>query len=167
MTTFYVGIGSNLEPVKHIKKALGILEGRFGELQRSPIYQNPAVGFEGPDFLNMVIAFESDTVVIELPALLQNIEAQVGLAPEQKRKFRSRIIDIDLLLADNIVYKDQNLTLPRPGICQFAFILKPLLDLCPDLSDPKTKQPYSTAMNQLAQEYDISKLQRIVFSEEK
>ncbi len=166
MTTYYVGIGSNLEPVKHIKAAIKVLEKRFGDLQRSPVYQNPAVGFEGPDFLNMVVAFESNLPVIEIPGVLQIIEAEVGLAPEEKRKYRSRIIDLDLLLADDIVYKDEFLTLPRPGITQFAFILKPLLDINPQLIDPKTKQPYNIAYDLLAEEYDISKLQRIVFSEE-
>ncbi len=166
MTTYYIGIGSNLEPVKNIKSALKILEKRFGELQRSPVYQNPAVGFEGPDFLNMVVAFKSDIPVIEIPGLLQYIEAEVGLAPEEKRKYRSRIIDLDLLLADEIVYKDDSLTIPRPGITQFAFILKPLLDINPTLIDPKTQKPYSIAMDLLAEEYDITKLQRIVFSEE-
>lgn len=166
MTTVYIGIGSNLEPVKHIKAALRLLEQHFGQLTKSPIYQNPAVGFEGPDFLNMVVAFESDLSFDQIPTLLQQVEAEVGLATEQKRKYRSRIIDLDLLLVGNTVFKDETITLPRPGITQFAFILKPLTDIAPNLIDPKTQIQYKESMELLESEYDMQQLQQIIFSGE-
>ncbi len=166
MATIYIGIGSNIEPVKHVKQALTFLAQEFGDLQKSPVYQNPAVGFEGSDFLNMVVAAETDLPFIELPQILQKIEAKVGLAPEQKRKYRSRIIDLDLLLAGDAVYKDEDLIIPRPGITQFAFILRPLLDITPGLIDPKTKIPYKESMLLLENEYDMQQLQKIIFSDE-
>ena len=51
------------------------LADRYGLLRLSPVYRNPAVGFEGDDFLNAVIAFRTEAPVTDIAAALGEIEA--------------------------------------------------------------------------------------------
>ena len=60
MTTIYLGLGSNVDPQRNLRFGLDELRRRFGELVISPTYQSAAVGFSGDDFLNLVVAAESD-----------------------------------------------------------------------------------------------------------
>ena len=49
--------GSNIEPLANLEAACGALRQHYGELELSPLYQSPAAGFSGPDFLNLVVSF--------------------------------------------------------------------------------------------------------------
>jgi len=51
MTRVLVAAGSNVEPIEHLRRALDALERDFAPLQVSGAYANPAVGFEGDDFV--------------------------------------------------------------------------------------------------------------------
>ena len=53
MTEIYVGVGSNMEPERHLRDALAAMAEAFGVLRLSPVYRNSPVGFDGDDFLNM------------------------------------------------------------------------------------------------------------------
>ncbi len=48
-----------------------------------------------------------------------------------------RIIDLDLLLYDELELSSEELTLPHPGILERDFVLLPLIDLNPGLSQPQ------------------------------
>src|SRR5690606_5650003 len=56
----YLSLGSNLSPERNLRMAVAALRERFGELEVSPVYRTAAVGFEGPDFLNAIVAIDSD-----------------------------------------------------------------------------------------------------------
>lgn len=161
MRTFYLGIGSNIDPEANIKQALKLLELEFGPLKKSAIYKNPAVGFSGPNFLNMVVAFEADLSFFQLQSILQQIETKIGLTPENKQKFTSRIIDIDLLLAGKIIFYSEDLNIPRQGITQYPFILKPLLDITPDLINPLNDQPYREIWSKICNTPNAHKMEKV------
>ena len=55
-----LSLGSNVEPLPHLQHAVAALRGRFGPLRVSPAYRTPAVGFDGPDFLNAAVALHTD-----------------------------------------------------------------------------------------------------------
>ena len=59
MAKIYLGIGSNVEPEKHLRLGIRELGERFGVLELSNVYRSKAVGFEGDDFLNLVVGLES------------------------------------------------------------------------------------------------------------
>ena len=61
MVDVYISGGSNIEAAANIQKAVASLRVEFGELQLSRVYRSPAVGFDGDDFLNLVVGFEEDT----------------------------------------------------------------------------------------------------------
>ena len=138
-STVYIGIGSNLgEPVEQIRRARDAL----AELPKtrlvgiSPLYRNPALGpGEQPDYVNAVAAIETRLAPHALLDALQAIEANQGRTRGAIR-WQPRTVDLDLLVYGDRAIRDRRLTVPHPHIHQRAFVLKPLLDLAPDLDVP-------------------------------
>ena len=141
MTAVFVGIGSNVEPEQHVRAAVRWLRQRFGTLQISPVYRNPAVGFKGDDFLNLAVAFETGSGVTEVHAALDAIELQCGRIRGGPR-FAPRMLDLDLLLYGALV-AESPLRLPRPEILEYAYVLKPLADLASARPHPVTGRSFA------------------------
>ena len=131
----YVGVGSNIEPEKNIRGGLAALTRRFGALTLSPVYEARAIGFAGDDFFNLVAAFDTGKTVAELKNDLCRIEFEHGRRREEDR-FSARTLDLDLLLYGDLVSGRHRV--PRADITKYAFVLKPLFDLAPDLVHPQT-----------------------------
>lgn len=137
MSKAYLSLGSNQDPERHLRQALGELRARFGELVASPAYRTPAVGFEGPDFLNCAAIVETDLGIVELDAWLHALEDAHGRRRDVPR-FSSRPLDIDIVFFDELVFRGPgNLQVPRPEL-QHAFVLKPLADIAPAFRDPSS-----------------------------
>lgn len=130
MALVYISLGSNINPGQNIKNAEQALQQVYGELNYSPVYETEAVGFDGDNFYNSVVSFETKDSVQKVAQQLKDIEDQNGRDRTQV-KFSSRIIDLDLLLYDDLVLKELNIHIPREEILYHAFVLKPLVDLAP------------------------------------
>lgn len=141
MALVYLGIGSNIEPLQNLAHGLSCLRERFQVLAESPWYQSPARGFVGPDFINLVVAIEFAGELLELAEKIKQLEKDCG-RPENAQKYSSRTLDIDILLFANLAGEFAGITLPRTDISQCAYVLKPLLDIAPDLKHPVNQQPY-------------------------
>ena len=140
METVYLGMGSNLgDRLKSLELAmekLGLLLGN--QLKKvSSIIENPPLSggpVQGP-FLNLVVALETELQPLELLHLIQQIENEGG---RQRQVFWGpRTIDIDILFYGNKVINSPELTVPHPEIYNRAFVILPLLELSPQLIDPK------------------------------
>lgn len=140
MVRAYVGIGSNVEPERHILMAVQALRGRFGAVTLSPIYKNQAVGFEGDDFLNGVIGLDTDLEVPRLKAALDEVEMACGRQRGAAR-FAPRTLDLDLLLYGDKV--DAAAKLPRGDVLRYAFVLKPLADIAAAERHPISGKTYA------------------------
>lgn len=138
MTRVFVGIGSNIDPENNFSQAFTLLEKHFSPINISPIYQCQAVGFEGDLFLNAVIEFHSDQPLERVASQLHAIERQFDRY-KQSPKYRSRKLDLDLLLFGDLILHDEQYEIPRSDITKFAFVLKPLADLAPQLTHPQLK----------------------------
>ena len=141
MPEIFVGIGSNLDPERQIRAALVALGARFGELRISTTYRNPAVGFDGDDFLNLVVAFETTQAVGKVAAGLNDVETACGRDRGTER-FTARTLDLDLLLYGDLVSERPGLCLPREEILDRAFVLKPLAELAGDRIHPVEHQTF-------------------------
>jgi 2-amino-4-hydroxy-6-hydroxymethyldihydropteridine diphosphokinase len=111
----YLGLGSNIDAEKNLRLAVGELRRLYGELTLSPVYKSAPVGFQGPDFLNLVVALETDAAPMEV---IDQIERIHGLAGRSRGpdKFSSRPLDIDLLLHGDMIEPAPPLRLPRRDI---------------------------------------------------
>lgn len=135
MGTAYLSLGSNLDAEANLRSAIAALRARFGAVRVSPVYRTPAVGFDGPDFLNCAAIVDSDLDVYALNAWLHALEDAHGRRRDGPR-LSSRSLDIDIVFYGDLVLKGPgNLELPRPEL-KHAFVLKPLADLAPDFRDP-------------------------------
>jgi 2-amino-4-hydroxy-6-hydroxymethyldihydropteridine diphosphokinase len=103
----------------------------------SAVYQTPAIGFEGDDFLNCVLLLQSNLSPRKLLDQLLNIEKKMGRERSKTRTFTSRNIDIDILLMDDLVKDVKTLKIPHPEIQNRKFVLQPLAELNSQLVHPK------------------------------
>lgn len=143
----YVAVGSNIDPAENIRVALRRLRERFGELTVSPVYRNRAEGFEGDDFLNLVVGFDTREEPTEIVAELERLHREAGRV-RGAEAFSSRTLDLDLLLCGDEVV--EALKIPRPDITRYAFVLRPLADIAPELRHPVTGK----TMAQLWRDFD-------------
>ncbi|MET1162697.1 MAG: 2-amino-4-hydroxy-6-hydroxymethyldihydropteridine diphosphokinase [Pseudoxanthomonas sp.] len=131
----YLSLGSNVRPEENLESALRALRERFGPLAVSPLYRTPAIGFDGPDFLNAAAVVDSDLDVHALNDWLHALEDAHGRDRSGPR-FGDRTLDVDIVFYDALVTEGSgNLRLPRPEL-RHAFVLKPLADIAPDFVDP-------------------------------
>jgi 2-amino-4-hydroxy-6-hydroxymethyldihydropteridine diphosphokinase len=137
MARVYVGLGSNIDPERNLRVGVAELRERFGALTLSPTYQSASVGFDGDDFLNLVVGFDSELAPTKIVAQLEDIH-QVAGRVRAEEKFLSRTLDIDLLLVDDLVIDGPPTRLPRTDVLDCAFVLKPMVDIAPDLVHPET-----------------------------
>lgn len=135
MVEVYVAAGSNVEPVRNLCKALAAFDAAFGPLRISPAYRNKAVGFEGEDFINLVVGFETVAPVAEVRRKLQEIEAACDRPPSAP-KWAPRTMDLDILLHGQAVSSEPGLVLPRPDLVRRPYMLKPMVDVAPDVLHP-------------------------------
>ncbi|MFT5656789.1 MAG: 2-amino-4-hydroxy-6-hydroxymethyldihydropteridine diphosphokinase [Gammaproteobacteria bacterium] len=145
----YVGIGSNVDAQHNIKQVLEALAAAFGELVVSPVYQSAAVGFDGDDFLNLVVKFNTRLDVTEVADRFRAIEDALGRDRSQPR-FSKRPVDLDILLYGDLQINQKGLQIPRDEILESPFVLKPLCDLAPDLLHPQQKQSYQALWQAMA-----------------
>jgi len=139
MPEAFVGCGSNIEPARHLAWALDALEQRFGPLRRSGVYQSAAFGFDGPDFLNLVVSFETEASAATVEAVLSELENARGRGRDDRSG--SRTLDLDLLLYGERV--DPALRLPRIDILRYPFVLVPLAELAPQRRHPLTGMEFA------------------------
>jgi 2-amino-4-hydroxy-6-hydroxymethyldihydropteridine diphosphokinase len=139
MAKAYLSLGSNEDAPAHLARALDELRARFGEVIASRLYRTPAVGFDGPDFLNGAAIVDTDLSPEALDAWLHALEDAHGRRRDVPR-FSSRPLDIDIVFYDDRVLRGPgHLEIPRPDL-RHAFVLKPLADIAPDYRHPLTGQ---------------------------
>ena len=136
-----VSLGSNINPEHNIRLAIAELRQQFGEIVISPVYQTAAVGFDGEDFLNLVVSLHTALPVQAIVAELKAIEDRIGRDRSQP-KFSARAIDLDILTYDHLVLDEPGVQVPRNEILQNAFVLKPLSDICGSDRHPELNKTY-------------------------
>ena len=148
MIDVFVGVGSNIEPVVRIGDALVDLQERFGAIQLSTAYRNPAVGFEGDEIVNLVVRFRTTVSLSEVLGILHQIEIRGGkdlAAPRMSAK----TIDLDLLLFGDLIVDNDRLILPRPESVTAAYYFKPLFELAPNRVHPVAGSTFTELWSQL------------------
>lgn len=135
MTLAFVGIGSNLDdPRAQVLRAFEELEAlpHTRLVKKSSLYRSAPVGYAAqPDFVNAVAQLETGLPAERLLAELQAIELRHG----RSRSFANapRTLDLDILLYGDLGLASPSLEIPHPRMRERAFVLKPLLEIAPQL----------------------------------
>lgn len=133
----YLSLGSNIDAERNLRSAFVALRKRFGAVIASTVYRFPAVGFDGPDFLNAAAIVDSDLDPFALNDWLHALEDAHGRDRSGPR-FGDRPLDIDIVFYDDLVLEGPgHLQLPRDEL-RHAFVLMPLAEIAPDLADPRS-----------------------------
>ena len=139
MSLAYIGLGSNLsDPQAQIITAIEKLKQLDGGnvIKISSLYFSRPMGPQDqPDYMNAVVALETNKSVIELLEQLQHIEAITGRIRKDDR-WGARILDLDIILFDQQVINTTRLTIPHYGLKQREFVLLPLAEITSDLFLP-------------------------------
>jgi len=154
LTTAYIGIGSNMgDPLNNCRKAIDLVDHMDGcrGTGSSPFYRTEPVGDTTQDwYVNGVIRMETTLEPEDLLRSLMSIEADMGRV--RRRKWESRIIDIDILLYGNEVIETSELVVPHPLMHQRRFVLMPMGRLDPGRIHPVLKKSMAELVDDLIPE---------------
>jgi len=137
MNTAFLLTGGNLgNRLENLHKAATLIEEQCGKISNiSSVYQTAAWGFTAqPDFYNQALAINTTLQPDSLMQTLLNIEAAMGR--QRSFKMAPRIIDIDILLMDTMVYASSSVTIPHPRLAERRFVLTPLAEIAGDIIHP-------------------------------
>lgn len=135
----FLGVGSNLgDRIANLTAAQSAVAAFMTIEKTSKIYETAPWGFlDQPDFLNQVWEACTTQTPLELLQSIQQVEVDLGRIPTVL--YGPRLIDIDILLYSNFIFKSAELVIPHPYISERTFVLAPLADLEPDLIIPGLK----------------------------
>jgi 2-amino-4-hydroxy-6-hydroxymethyldihydropteridine diphosphokinase len=141
MATVFLGLGSNESPEENLRLALRELRSRYGDLTLSRVYQSAPVGFDGADFLNLVVQLESEDSPLDICGEIERIHNVAGRV-RNCDKWESRPLDIDLLLYNDLIQDEPPVRVPRDDIVKYSFVLRPLAEIAPDRVHPITRKTF-------------------------
>ncbi len=138
----YLSIGSNvgdrsvnlMHAIKLLDRALG---SRYKRL--SSIITTPAWGFDGDEFMNLAVVYETSMEAEDILALCKSVEKEMGRVDEGvkldsygKRIYKNRIIDIDIILLGHEIVNTRKLIIPHPKMKERDFVMIPLKEIISD-----------------------------------
>jgi 2-amino-4-hydroxy-6-hydroxymethyldihydropteridine diphosphokinase len=127
----YVALGSNLGDrranLAFARERLAMLPGVVLRGASSVEETAPLGGLDQPPYLNQMLALDTTLSARELLAACQQIEVQAGR--EQRTRWASRTLDLDIVRFGALSLDEPGLTLPHPGIEQRDFWRRELAEL--------------------------------------
>jgi 2-amino-4-hydroxy-6-hydroxymethyldihydropteridine diphosphokinase len=155
----YLSLGSNVGNREgQLREAVARLK-TIGRLTRiSSFYETEPVGFtKQPWFLNCTVALETDQTPQELMKALLRIEQDMGRRRVQKKGPRE--IDIDILLFDQEIVTENELTIPHPAMSERRFVLAPLAEIAAEVRHPVTGKTVQEMLCDLPKGHVVRKVE--------
>jgi len=135
MIRVYIALGSNLaQPVDQVNCALEALAHlpRTKLVVCSSFYRSKPLGPQNqPDFLNAVVALDTQLPAEELLDCTQAIEQNQGRVRKAER-WGPRTLDLDLLFYGDSIINNERLIVPHYDMKNREFMLYPLAEIAPE-----------------------------------
>ncbi|MGE5816424.1 MAG: 2-amino-4-hydroxy-6-hydroxymethyldihydropteridine diphosphokinase [Deltaproteobacteria bacterium] len=135
----YVGIGSNVRDRKEnfleaLARVTKLPDTKM--IKESSLYESEPLGDAKDWYVNGAIQIETRFRPETLLLKFKNIERAMG-RKKVKKRWGSRIIDLDILLYDGLILKKKKLRIPHPEIQNRKFVLVPLSEIAPQVIHPE------------------------------
>lgn len=158
---YFLNIGSNIGNRKlNISRALKALEEEFGYFEVSKLVESRPWGYVSDKmYYNIAIMVISDKEPLQMLNILQGIENRLNPTPHRDASgnYQDRVLDIDIMAADEISLDSDNLTLPHPALAERRFFLEPFAELAPLWRHPLSGKTCAEMLADLPTEKEESK----------
>ncbi|WP_423130392.1 2-amino-4-hydroxy-6-hydroxymethyldihydropteridine diphosphokinase [Gaoshiqia sp. Z1-71] len=164
MAKLFLLLGGNLGNKEQIFSTARLrLAEELGPISRSSsVYETEPWGFQSDDlFWNQVLVLDTDKSPEEALATTKIIELELGRVRKAER-YSSRMIDIDLLFYDDLVYHEPKLELPHPRMIDRRFVLEPLAEVAGAMLHPVFKQSIIELLENCSDQLDVKRLEKQV-----
>ena len=159
MNTAFLLTGGNLgNRLQNLHKAATLIEEKCGIINSiSAVYKTAAWGFtEQPDFYNQALSIYTLLQPDDLMKTLLAIESEIGR--QRSFKMAPRIIDIDILLIDEMIYQSAIVTIPHPNLAERRFVLTPLAEIAGEIIHPVYRKTINKLLAECKDELTVHKI---------
>ncbi|MDG1913154.1 MAG: 2-amino-4-hydroxy-6-hydroxymethyldihydropteridine diphosphokinase [Crocinitomix sp.] len=165
MNRVFISLGSNLgNRISNIEKAYAEIEAKIGRIElKSSFYKTPPWGFQSEEeFVNSLIRVETGFELKELLAHLKTIEQELGRKKKgAKLGYQDRLIDLDIIDYDNLVYSSDLITVPHERMHLRNFVIFPLHEIAPNWIHPKLNKTVETLKKPMLNDPSIVKIEHL------
>jgi 2-amino-4-hydroxy-6-hydroxymethyldihydropteridine diphosphokinase len=141
----YLGLGSNMEPERHLQAGVTRLQALGEIVAVSSVYQSKAYGYtDRPDYLNVAVGLRTALDPLALKLALREIERELGRdRATQATPHGPLTLDIDMLLWGEraFTFGDKPWRVPDKDTATQAAIAIPLAEIAPDAVHPDAGEP--------------------------
>lgn len=158
-----LGLGTNVgNRLENLRAAIRLLRleapaSGIEVLQVSPLYESEALlPDQAPSswnlpFLNLALLCETELAPFELLSVLKRTETRLGRIGSDR--WAPRVIDLDILLAEDFSFQQQGLNIPHVGLLERPFALLPANDLVPNWTIPVGSQGAKRSLAELSTQW--------------
>jgi 2-amino-4-hydroxy-6-hydroxymethyldihydropteridine diphosphokinase len=142
MPIAYLLLGSNIEnKITNLENAKNeLVKAGIKLINESSVYETEPWGFTDPEnFLNQAIEIDTVLKPDHLLRKLKIIEKHAGRV-RKSAGYEARIIDLDILLYEDEIIRQEDIRVPHPLMHQRRFALVPLCEIAPSLVHPEFKK---------------------------
>lgn len=160
MAQFYLLLGGNLGDKKQLfAQSLEMIESAVGKIiAQSAVYETEPWGFESDNlFWNQVVVVETSLQPLRILEEIQQIERRLGRV-RHAQQYVSRLIDLDLLFYDQLIFQHPDLEIPHPRIAERRFVLEPLAEIAPNLLHPVLNKTAAQLLAECPDQLAVTKL---------
>ena len=159
MSISYLLLGTNQgDKISNLQYASRLLveSGAIKILETSMFYETePFQKIETEWFVNVAIKIETKLTPVELLRVCQDIEHKMGRDRAVERRWAERIIDIDIIFYDNLIFENDFLKIPHYLVHKRAFALVPLMEIDPDINHPVFNKTITELHSELDEMEDV------------
>lgn len=129
----FISLGSNIgNSIDFLKKAIELIS-KNSEIQiikKSSLMKTSPIGqTKQNDFINQIVLIDTNILPLDLLNFFKEIESSLGRV--QRKKWKEREIDIDIICYENFVLDHEKLKIPHPELFNRLFIILGALEIDP------------------------------------
>ena len=135
-TKVYFCLGSNIRPHQNISFAIRRVRRKFSNVESSSLYSSKAVGFDGDDFLNIVLCVNTEMSLADVLNYADTLEQEAGRVRVRRGRFDSRTLDVDVLMYGDLAGEHEGRIWPNQDLNENAHVLLPMSEIAGDVAHP-------------------------------